>query len=494
MKTHTIIKIRKIVAALTLISFILIFCWGSLPGLEKLPKFQIGPAILAGSITVIIIQVAVTLLFGRIYCSLLCPLGIMQEGIASLNKKKLRHGIHHIRWLRLAILGIFAASLVSGYLFIFNTLDPYSTFGRIASGIFAPLFSVINNFCASILDYLNLPVLINHKDSFYGWPILLAAILAFNLLLGLVLKYGRVWCNYCPVGTLLGLISQKSFFKTRLDPQNCVSCGLCQRACEIGCINLSQKHIDASRCVNCLNCIEACPKKAIAYTAPQKSESQPRTIFAASRRGFLSAILPGIILTGGAPMKAEGKETETSIQASAGERISPNRETPIVPPGSRSLDHFSKHCIGCQLCVNICPNNILSSLSYGSGLLQPTLDFKKGYCRPNCNKCAQVCPAGAIDEISLTEKKRLRIGLASINREYCIINRDGVECTACHRVCPQKAISLEAGAERQPAQPSVDKEKCTGCGACEYVCPARPTSAITVNGFKVHEVDTAKLG
>jgi Pyruvate/2-oxoacid:ferredoxin oxidoreductase delta subunit len=117
-------------------------------------------------------------------------------------------------------------------------------------------------------------------------------------------------------------------------------------------------------------------------------------------------------------------------------------------------------------------------------MFQPALSFERGYCRINCVACSEVCPTGAINSISTAEKSALQIGHAIISLEHCIVNTDDVPCTACFRNCPPGAISLVEGKNHQ--LPAVDAERCTGCGACEYNCPARPQSAIWVEGNLAH--------
>lgn len=148
------------------------------------------------------------------------------------------------------------------------------------------------------------------------------------------------------------------------------------------------------------------------------------------------------------------------------------------------LDAFEARCTGCQLCVSACPNQVLRSFDNGLGMLQPSLSFERGYCRVNCVSCSTVCPAGAIRPVSVAEKSAIQIGRAIINPELCIVTKDNVQCTACARNCPPGIIKLVG--EGPVKKPAVDAERCTGCGACEYVCPTRPLAAIRVDGNLQH--------
>ena len=160
-----------------------------------------------------------------------------------------------------------------------------------------------------------------------------------------------------------------------------------------------------------------------------------------------------------------------------------------MPPGAQGLRNMNNHCTACQLCVSACPNHVLRPSDSLSTLMQPETTYEKGYCRPECTECTQVCPNGAIRPVSVPEKTGIAIGQAVWIKENCIVNTDEKQCNACQRNCPAAAITLVA---RDPGQsdslkiPVVDKEMCIGCGACEYLCPARPFSAIYVEGYVRH--------
>ena len=476
---------RKIVATIVFIAFVLLFCSVPIPGLENLAAVQIGPAILGGSVVFLLIQALVAGIFGRVYCSLLCPLGITQDILGLLRKKRGYKPRTANRFVRFGILAIFATSLLSGYLVAYNALDPYGAFGRIANALFAPLFAAATELFVRCANFLDFPIAIHQEEIFSSWTVLVVALSSLALLIWFILKAGREWCNYCPVGTLLGFFAQKSLFRIRLDEAKCISCGICQKNCKTGCIDINQKKVANEHCVACLNCVAICPKNAMLYSWLPSHE--PVQVNSNHRRSFISSLIPGVVLTGN--IASEGQAAEEKTVQREEKRMRPQRQNPVIPPGSVSMERYSRHCVGCQLCVSACPNDVLISESFSSGLLQPVLSFERGYCRPNCNKCGELCPAGAIQPFSVKEKSGTRLGMASITRELCIINRDKLPCTACQRICPQEAISLKpvSDAGNNIKQPFVDTEKCIGCGACEYVCPSRPVTAIAVNGFLVHK-------
>jgi len=171
------------------------------------------------------------------------------------------------------------------------------------------------------------------------------------------------------------------------------------------------------------------------------------------------------------------------------DKIAPTRETPIVPPGAGSLKNMKKHCTACQLCISACPNNVLRPSKKFATLMQPEMSFEKGYCRPECVECSSVCPTGAIKSVTTAQKSVIAVGSAVWIENNCIVLRDNEQCNACEVKCPTEAVTMR---KLDPEQrdslevPVIDKEKCIGCGACEYVCPARPLSAIYVEGNVIH--------
>ena len=193
-----------------------------------------------------------------------------------------------------------------------------------------------------------------------------------------------------------------------------------------------------------------------------------------TRRRFLEA--------GGAAAAAAAKLTDGGF-AEVSEPGVPERATPLVPAGARSLKAFSRLCVGCQLCVRNCPEKVLRPSHDSRRFLQPEMGFEHGYCRPACARCAEVCPAGAIVAVGREEKLKTHIGRAVWHKDRCLAAKDGMSCTACERHCPVKAIALVKGV------PVVDAAKCIGCGACENLCPARPMPGMTVEGNAVHRVE-----
>jgi len=170
-------------------------------------------------------------------------------------------------------------------------------------------------------------------------------------------------------------------------------------------------------------------------------------------------------------------------------KVAPERQTPLTPPGSISAENMAKHCTGCQLCVSECPNEVLRPSTDLSHLMQPIMSYERGYCRIECTRCSHVCPTGAIKPISRSYKSSLQRGHAVWIKKNCIPVTDHKSCGNCARHCPAGAITMvpvNPNDEKSIMVPAVNEAICIGCGACENLCPARPFSAIYVEGHEIH--------
>ena len=491
-------KIRITLAALFFIGITLLLLdfTGTLHHwLGWMAKVQFLPALLALNAVVLVALVVLTLVFGRIYCSVICPLGVMQDVISHLNRKKNR--FTHSRaltWLRLLMLVVMAVAIIAGLGSLMALLAPYSSYGRIVNNLLQPLYIWCNNGLAAIAEHYE-------SYAFYGkdvWikslPTFLIALATFVVIAVLAWRGGRTYCNtICPVGTVLGYLAKFSWFKVYFDADKCRSCSLCTKNCKASCIDFKSHTIDYTRCVACGNCLSKCNFDALHYGhagKTGKTEKTEKTEISeapqdSTRRAFL---LGGAIVAADVALAQAGKKVDGGL-AEIVDRTPPKRKQRITPPGSVSASNMQRHCTACQLCVAQCPNDVLRPSGDLLTLMQPTLSYEHGFCRPECTRCSEVCPTGAIRPIDAAQKTSIQIGHAVWIKENCVVLTDNVECGNCARHCPSEAIMMvpsDPDDDESPMVPAVDHTKCIGCGACEYVCPARPFGAIFVEGNEVH--------
>lgn len=462
-------------------------------------KIQFLPALLALNVGVVVFLVLLTLVFGRVYCSVICLLGVMQDIIAWVGKKqkKNRYSFAPAKsWLRYGVLAVFAIGIIAGIGSLVALLAPYSSYGRIASNLFAPIYTWGNNLLAYFAERADSYAFYETEVWLKSLPTFIISLLSFIIIGILAWRNGRTYCNtICPVGTVLGFLARFSWLKPVIDADKCVNCKLCARNCKAACIDIAKHRIDYSRCVACMDCIGMCHKGAISYKHPMKKAVQSNANGAKisaeqindARRSFLTATA---LVATTAALKAQEKKVDGGLAVIEDKKI-PDRKTPIVPPGALSARDFARHCTACQLCVSVCPNGVLRPSTDLARLMQPEMSYERGYCRPECTKCGEVCPAGAIRPITIADKSATQIGHAVWIRQNCVPLTDGVECGNCARHCPTGAIQMipsDAGNPDSPKIPAINVERCIGCGACENLCPARPFSAIYVEGNEVHRV------
>ena len=485
-------RIRRVLAAVVFILITLLFLdfSGTLHHwFSWLAEIQFLPAVLALNLVVVVLLLLLTLVFGRIYCSIICPLGVMQDLVSWLHGRVRKNRFtfsDEKRWLRYPVLGVFIVALVAGVGSLVALLAPYSSYGRIVTNLLKPVYEAGNNVLAAIAEHYESYAFYHVDVWIRSLPTFIIAAVTFVIIALLAWRGGRTYCNtICPVGTVLSFFARFSWFKIRFDADKCKNCSLCTKNCKASCIDFKTHTVDYSRCVVCGNCLSKCKFGALSYSHSAPLGKSPESGVDGSRRSFLVA---SAMATTAAALAQEKKKVDGGL-AVIEDKIAPERQTPITPPGSLSASNMAKRCTGCQLCVSDCPNGVLRPSTDLLKLMQPTMSYERGYCRPECNRCSEVCPTGAIKPISHEDKSSIQIGHAVWVKKNCIPVTDGVECGNCERHCPTGAIQmvpLDENNEESPMIPVVNEAKCIGCGACEHLCPARPFSAIYVEGHEQH--------
>ena len=316
------------------------------------------------------------------------------------------------------------------------------------------------------------------------------ALLTLGIIGVLAWRNGRTYCNtVCPVGTILSFFARFSLFRIQINEDKCRKCSLCAKNCKAAAIDFKNGTVDLTRCIACGDCIGHCHEEAIRFkpvTRKPQAKGADKPVDT-SKRAFLT----GAVLAAGTAAMAQAKIKVDGGLAEIEDKVAPHRQTPVTPPGSASARNMQRHCTACQLCVSACPNNVLRPSSDPLRFMQPEMGFERGYCRPECTRCSEVCPTGAIQTIRLEDKPFIHIGHAVWIEQNCIPVTNGDHCGACAKHCPEDAIQM---VEHTTAEgnhvlvPAIDKERCIGCGKCENLCPARPFSAIYVEGNSTHRV------
>jgi ferredoxin len=467
------------------------------PGLLNLLTGALGSLVFA-------VGVVIALAIGRIYCSAICPLGILQDIVTRIGnwfprKKRFLPFVQPHTALRQIFLWSTVVALVAGWGgFALALLDPYSNFGRIVSMLVRPLLTAANNSVVGLANAVGIQSLYRVTPPWAGVGALLFPAIFLTVVVVMSALRGRLYCNtVCPVGTALGLISRFSAYRIAIDKTACTKCGDCLRSCKAQCIDLRAGTIDASRCVACYNCVGACEHHGIGYRLSWKKKNAPAspapiapaTPLAApdlQRRAFLASLAGGVaassVVLNHARAALPGQEAEPALVRSG------EASRAVCPPGSKSVAQFLDRCTSCHLCISACPTHVLQPalFEYGlEGLLKPRLDYQSAFCLFECTRCSEICPDHAIDVVDLANKQVTQIGVADFHQSRCIVEVNGTDCAACSEHCPTKAVTTKPFRENLRL-PSLDQSLCIGCGACEYACPVKPTKAILVTGRRVH--------
>ena len=418
--------------------------------------------------------IVLTLVFGRFFCSWMCPMGVLHHMLGYLGRKRkvlqrveqnAPRPSHKIKYAILAVmLGLAAA-------------------GSTQIGLFDPIASTWRGLSTSAIPAAsNTAFAVYQGERHFQWGTFITIVFFGALALNFV--YPRFYCRVlCPLGALLGLLSKFALFRISKDPSKCNECDVCGADCQ-GAAD-PQGTVRATECMVCLNCTKSCKRDGIHYRfLPALSLSKTTTDL--SRRKWITAGVAGLVAV---PL----------ARASDGVEPRPNPAR-IRPPGALDEPDFLAKCLKCGACMKVCPTSGLQPALYEAGvegLWSPILVPRIGYCEHSCTLCGQVCPTGAIAELkvadkvgNMPEKPPVRIGSAFFDKGRCLPWGYDTECIVCEEVCPTspkaiyfkvETVTTRDGQQRTLKYPYVDLDHCTGCGICETRCPVVDRAGIRVS-------------
>lgn len=436
-----------------------------------------------------VILLVATIVFGRFFCGWICPLGTLLDyvhrivsPITNRLEPKMQWLLTRIRPLRymllvMVLVGAFVSFPLVGF------LDPYALLTRGLTFSIDPAMSRAMEQTTHAPAFL-MPVVKFIKNHLIAYQSVVFSMAGLSLALllviaGLELIGRRFWCRYvCPLGAALGPFAHWSLAR-RIPFKACPKCAAgddCASTCRMAAFNKDKKFITES-CTLCMDCVADCPSNLarIKVSAMPKAPVVPLEL---SRRGFVTSLAVGVAL----PISARAAS------------LSAKRDEPklLRPPGGRNEEKFLDLCIRCGECMKVCSTNALQPAGFASGIdsvFSPAFNMRQGYCEYNCNLCGQVCPTGAIPNLSLEIKQKTVIGKAFFDTKRCLPWAKNEECICCEEHCPlpEKAIQFrdvevvgENGEKTTVQRPFVDHRKCIGCGICENKCPLDGEAAIHV--------------
>lgn len=432
-----------------------------------------------------LIVIALTLLFGRVFCAWLCPMGTLID--ISGHVIPVGHTKTHLRYVKYVFLIIILIGAVFGFQLL-GFGDPFSILVRgmaftvdpvinfLVSGFFDTIYSAgpqwLSNMTEPVYSFLKNGIL-PFKQSFFLLSFLSFIFLVVIFALEFIGK--RFWCrNLCPLGALFAIITKFSVFR-RIPVKACKGCGLCTSQCPMDALDDDGKLL-SEECNLCMDCLKFCPESRTSFKFVIPKVTSGVDI---SRRKLIAAGLAGLVLPGIARTQAISKIPDNDL---------------IRPPGALEETDFLATCVRCGECMKVCIKNSLQPLFMErgvEGIFTPKLVPRLGYCEFNCTLCTQVCPTGAIEKLDLKQKHAFVMGKAYFDLNRCLVYKNKQLCIVCEEHCPvhDKAIKFtkemvknSQGKLVELKLPYVVENSCVGCGICEYVCPVPGESAIRVVG------------
>ena len=455
-----------------------------------------------------------TLFLGRFFCGWICPMGTLQHLVGNMPSESKRgkqriESNRYKRWQTIKYVVLIAGLVAAGFgSMAIGLIDPFSLLVRSIGLALLPAFNYVARAVLVPLEQSHIGAIKSTSEIVHA--ILAALVLdtrqahfAQGLALGILfivilfasLRVTRFWCrSICPLGALLGAMSRWSILGLQKDPASCDNCNRCLLHCQGGDDPIGGARWRKSECLLCMNCVGSCPHDSLRFRLlrPKSLTSAEAPSPDLGRRRTVAGIAAGVVAV---PLM----RANTGLGKSRSDKL-------LRPPGALDEPDFLARCIRCGECMKVCPNNALHPTLTEAGLeglWSPTLVPRIGYCEPSCVLCSEVCPTGAIWQITPKEKgwvvgvggaqnQPVRLGTAFYDRGRCLPWAMATECIVCEEWCPvsPKAIYTQeaevvdsAGNAKVVKQPRVDPSKCVGCGACEYACPLQERPAVYVTSI-----------
>ncbi|NKC16012.1 MAG: 4Fe-4S dicluster domain-containing protein [Gammaproteobacteria bacterium] len=458
-----------------------------------------------------LLLVAITFLFGRVFCNWACPYGTLHQFVRWLfdvrtNSQRIDDNRYSpLQYLKYSILIVFLIMAAMGALQI-GLLDPIVIMYRAVATFISPATDLLAARAedavgavspGATLDALKFAP--GTEARIFVGSFWIALIFLFFVAMNLWIP--RFFCRFvCPLGALLGVLAQKSVFRINRIVEKCTDCNLCLLRCEGA--SEPQGQLRQAECFSCMNCVDDCPENALEFTMRRQDAAQVVPAPDISRRQVAFAGVAGLLAV---PMlRNNGRVND--------ENFSPLM---IRPPGSVAENEFLERCIKCEQCINACPTNVLQPATLAEGgieaLWTPVMNFNIAHCQLKCNLCSDVCPTGAIRHISVAEKLGegefaekgpVRLGTAFINTSRCLPWANQVPCVVCEEVCPVAPKAIQTYDEEVKDvfgnrvvlnKPFIVPDLCIGCGICHAECPVQDQPAVYVTAVGESRSQERKL-
>ncbi|MBD5341014.1 MAG: 4Fe-4S binding protein [Bacteroides sp.] len=225
-------------------------------------KSQIILSLGSSAIGALLVWIVLTLLFGRVYCSSVCPVGTLSDLFIRLRRNirpmNLPFRYRQRKKWSVHIMLVYFICVIAGIAVLNWAIEPWNIMCNIAA---------VYNPSAIESTWISLGI-----GSAVG---IAAGLAALVIIAAMSLTSGRRYCtDICPIGTAMGLLHEYTIYHIEIDPDVCTHCGDCETICKSECIKVSQNMVDNARCVRCFDCLAVCREEAIRF---QINRNRPTT-------------------------------------------------------------------------------------------------------------------------------------------------------------------------------------------------------------------------